>query len=140
MTGEPMHSASKGSNGAAYSESKVSIMHLCQVFLTCCTQYDMCSESYASLSATFNLLHSRTTHTQNTYFSAMFNPLHSSTNQEFLKSIFIFKVATMKNTDGAMCPSYINYHWSEDPSCFFANYVQPVTQKYKSKTIQKGHL
>jgi len=64
----------------------------------------------------------------------MFTPLHSSTNQELLKSMSVIKVAQhYEKYDGATHPGYrpkLKY-----PLPFSVSYFQLVTQQYESKIV-----
>jgi len=71
------------------------------------------------------------------FVSYIFNPLHSSVNQElFKKHLFNQSIATMKNTDSVMHLSYINYCLKVEYSLrFFVSYVQPIMQQYELRDV-----
>jgi len=59
--------------------------------------------------------------------------LCSTRYKKCLKIVSVIKVATMKNMDGAVHPSYrlkLKY-----PLRFSVNYVQLATQQYRSRTV-----
>jgi len=75
------------------------------------------------------------------YTSAMCNPLHSSTNQELFKKCLYNQSSCYENT-GGVC--YIYQLSSEIESIHYTSlsactYVQPATQQYESRIVQK-HL
>ena len=44
-----------------------------------------------------------------------------------------------KERNGTVCPSYINYRLKSEIR-FVVSYIQPVTQHYESRTVQKAPL
>jgi len=68
--------------------------------------------------------------------SAMFTPLHSSTNKELFKTCICNQSSQYEKYDGATCPSCrlkLKY-----PLPFSVSYVRLVTQHYKLRTVWKA--
>jgi len=70
--------------------------------------------------------------------SAMFTPLHSSTNQELFKKYVCNLSSYYEKHDGAARPSY--HLKPKYPFPFSISYVQLVTQQYESITVWKAPL
>jgi len=67
-------------------------------------------------------------------FSAMFIPLHSSTNQELFKKYVYNQSSHYEKYNSAACPSYhlkLKY-----PLPFSVSYVRLVTQQYESRSLK----
>jgi len=67
--------------------------------------------------------------------SAMFNPLHSSTNWELFGKHLYNQNSLYENADGATHQLSYEFLKVKYPLCFC--YVQPVTQQYKSRDDQR---
>ena len=71
--------------------------------------------------------------------SAMFNPLRSISNQELFEKHLCNLCMHTKRKKWCHTPSYINYRLKSKYTLHFVvGYVQPITQQYKSRTVQKA--
>ena len=65
--------------------------------------------------------------------TVVFTPLHNILDQQLFEK-HLCNPRILKDTNGATCPSYINYRLKSD------GYVQPFTKQYESRTVRKAPL